>query len=196
MYLAFEILFYLGLVTIGCGLLWSLVSLVRRRWSGMRWAALLVLVGVACIATPFIYTRTQIVDLGPQIRLVQGEKHITLTGWDQESYASLEAHPETIVLQMANQDVTDQTLTHLRGMANLRELDLNDSQVSDDGLAELSKLTALKRLRLRGTRITDRGMGYLSRLPELKQLDLRQTLISDDAVEQWEAAGEGRRAIQ
>jgi hypothetical protein len=34
-----------------------------------------------------------------------------------------------IVLQIADADVTDQTLDHLAGMANLRELDLNDSQI-------------------------------------------------------------------
>ena len=97
----------------------------------------------------------------------------------------------------ADADVTDQTLTYLRSMANLRELDLNDSQVTDDGAAELAKLTALEVIRLRGTKITDAGLReHLSRLPVLKRLDLRATSVTDEAIEAWKTAGKGRRALR
>jgi Leucine Rich repeat len=196
MYLLFEILFYLGLLTIGIGLIWLLVSMFRRRWLSARWGALILLLGIVLIGTPFVYTRYESVDLGPRLTLVQGEKHITLTGWDQEDYSILKAHPETIVLQIANSNFSDETVQYLQGMANLRELDLNDSQVTDAGLQEISKLTALETLRLRGTRITDAGLlEHLTHMPQLKRLDLRQTSISAEVIEQWKAAAKGRRVF-
>lgn len=197
MYLIFEFLFYLGLASLVIGVIWGVTTLVRRRWSRLKYPGILLFLGVAAIAAPAIYTRFEIVDLGPRLELVDGEKHITLTGWDGDSYAMLDQHPETILLQMANSDVTDQTLTYLRGMANLRELDLNDSQVTDEGVAELAKLTALEVIRLRGTRITDVGLReHLSRLPRLKRLDLRGTSVTAEALEEWKSAGESRRAFR
>ncbi|TWU60370.1 Leucine Rich repeats (2 copies) [Rubripirellula tenax] len=197
MYLATEFLFYAGLILVGSGLAWLLATVVLRRWSRTQFPLMMIGLGVIAIATPAIYTRIGDVDLGPRIALVQGEKHITLTGWDGESYAVLGNHPETIVLQMANADVTDQTLGYLSSMANLRELDLNDSSVTDGGMAELSKLTGLQTLRLRATKITDEGLErHLSRLPDLRRLDLRETTVSDEAIEKWKAAGEGRRVFR
>ncbi len=197
MYLIFEFLFYLGLILLGIGGIWGLISLLGRRWNRLKYPAMLLLLGVASIAAPAIYTRFEIVDLGPRLSLVDGEKHITLTGWDGENYAMLELHPETIVLQMANANVSDETLTYLRGMANLRELDLNDSQVTDDGMPVLAKLTALEVIRLRGTKITDAGLReHLSRLPSLKRLDLRATSVTAEAIEEWKSEGEDRRAFR
>lgn len=194
MYLIYEALFYLGLIAIGIGLLWLLIALIGRRWNHARLAGIVVALGIISIGTPFFLTSREIVDLGPRMTLVQGEKTITLTGWDRDDYSFLVGHPETIVLQMANADVTDQTLQHLRGMANLRELDLNGTQVTDAGLLQLQALTALEVLRLRGTAVTDQGMSeHLSRLPKLQRLDLRQTSVSKEAIDSWKSAGERRR---
>ncbi|MGB7326022.1 MAG: hypothetical protein WBD31_14205 [Rubripirellula sp.] len=197
MYLATELLFYSGFILVFAGLAWLLAMFVSGHWRRLKWPLLMMVFGVAAIVTPAVYTRIGDVDLGPRVKLVQGEKHITLTGWDRDSYAVLTQHPETTVLQMANSDVTDQTLDYIEGMANLRELDLNDSQVSDDGLAKLSLLTGLEVIRLRATTVTDVGLEqHLSRLPSLKRLDLRGTSVSDAAVATWKQAGEGRRALQ
>ena len=50
---------------------------------------------------------------------------------------------DVVVLQMANPDVTDQTLEHLRGSTALKDLDLNNTQVTDAGLKVLKDLPAL-----------------------------------------------------
>ncbi len=197
MYLAFEFLFYAGLILIAIGFAWLLTVLLRRRPGQSIRPILLLLLGFAAIAAPAIYTRLVDVDLGPRLVLVHGERHITLTGWDRDDYSVLRAYPETIVLQIANPDVTDGVLSNLSLMANLRELDLNDTQVTDDGLAELVKLTGLEVVRLRATKITDDGLDkHLSRLPRLKRLDLRETGVTDDAAKRWKDAGEGRRLLR
>ena len=88
---------------------------------------------------------------------VGGEKHITLTGSDPKTAPDLKEKQDVAVLQMANPDVTDQSLESLKGMKLLQELDLNDTQVTDAGLEILKDLPALAKLRLRRTKITDKG---------------------------------------
>ena len=90
---------------------------------------------------------------------MDGELHVTLTGWDRHrpSTPAFCAGPAVVVLQMANPDVTDDTLDYLSGMAQLRELDLNDTAVTDAGLAKLARLGTLQSLRLKDTAITDAG---------------------------------------
>jgi hypothetical protein len=70
------------------------------------------------------FAMTHLSSLGPLDKIVAGERHLTLTGWNQNDYAVIATRPDTIVLQMANADVTDQTLQFIKGMKNLRELDL------------------------------------------------------------------------
>ena len=97
------------------------------------------------------------IDLGPREKIVDGQRHITLTGWDRKDYGFLGSKRDVVVLQMANPDVTDQTLEHLKGMNRLKELDLNNTQVTDAGLKVLSDLPALATLRLKNTKVTDQG---------------------------------------
>ncbi len=196
MYLVFEYLFYFGLLAIIFGLIALLSSLGGGHWHRTKFGAAVILLGVALIAGPAVYSRYQVIDLGPRLVLTDGEKHITLTGWDRADYSFLVSHPETIVLQIANSDVTDETVEFLTGMANLRELDLNDSQVTDVGLAKIAKLSGLETLRLRRTQVTDAGLQeHLSRLSNLNRLDLRETAVSANAIEDWKSQGQGRRAF-
>jgi hypothetical protein len=133
-------------------------------------------------------------DLGPREKLVEGELHVTLTGWDRTDYSLLRTKPDTIVLQMANPDVTDETLQCLEGMLRLRELDLNDTQITDAGLALLGRLPALQILRLRKTRITDRGFQeHLAAKNTLLELDLRQTEVSSKTLRAWKAENKEQR---
>lgn len=134
------------------------------------------------------------VDLGPRQKIVDGELHITLTGWDGTDYAILTARPETVVLQMANSDVTDQTLEHLRGMKKLRELDLNDTQLTDKGLPILKELPALQILRLRKTKITDDGfVEHLAGKESLLEIDLRETDVKSKTAREWKAKRKDER---
>ena len=117
------------------------------------------MIGLGLVITGFppLYRLLVPIDLGPRETIVDGQRHITLTGWDRKDYALLGSKHDVAVLQMANPDVTDQTLEHLKGMNRLKELDLNDTQVTDSGLKILRDLPALASLRLKNTKVTDQG---------------------------------------
>ena len=68
----------------------SLKSKLTARRHQIKYRVGAILLGVALIGGPAIYSRQQVVDLGPRVVLVGGEKHITLTGWDGESYTVLD----------------------------------------------------------------------------------------------------------
>ena len=151
--------------------------------------------GAAVVASPHAikYYQREFVDLGPRLKIVEGEQHVTLTGWDKKDYALLERLPDTVVLQMANPDVTDETLKYLRGMNRLQELDRNDTQVTDAGLKEIAQLPKLQRLRLRKTRITDAGFREsLMPMELLRNVDVTGTAVKGKTLREWKAAQQGR----
>jgi hypothetical protein len=156
----------------------------RRAWA----PALVLLVGAVLVATPrtVSYFEKRYIDLGPRIKDVDGEKHVTLTGWDKTDYSFLEYHPETVVLQMANADVTDETLHYLEGMKGLRELDLSDTRVTDEGLKVLRQLPALRELRLRSTAVTDEGFrASLAPMESLRKVDVKETKVKGGTLRSW-----------
>jgi hypothetical protein len=217
--LLFEYLIYAGLVLTALGLLGVLWLAFRRgvrtglavllvpplipwgvvkTWPRSRIPACLLSLGLVALAVPPIYTRFGPIDLGPRIKQAGGEKHITLTGWDRPAseYRGLEAHPDCVVLQMANADVDDRVLSHLAGMEQLRELDLDNTQIGDAGLAIVARLPALERLRLSRTRVSDAGFAaHLANHPRLRQLWCPGTAIGRPALEAWKQAGTGRRYL-
>ncbi len=185
---------------------WGLSSLIfppmafvfAFKYLKKSWIPLTTLfLGLGIAAVPPLYTRLMPVDLGPRERIVEGETHVTLTGWDRKDYSFLRQKPEIVVLQMANPDVTDATLDYLKEMKRLRELDLDDSGVTDAGLVVLAGLPALESLRLRNTKVSDKGFAEsLAPRDGLKQLDLRGTGVSREAVQTWKDAKSGRRALR
>jgi hypothetical protein len=158
---------------------------------------ILGLIGLAMTAGPPIANRLLPVDLGPRDTLVDGERHVTLTGWNRQDYGLLIGRSDIVVLQMANPDVNDETLRLLGDLTQLRELDLNNTKVTDSGLALLTDLPALERLRLAHTQISERGFReHLMPHPNLVELDLRGTEVTKDTVSEWRAAKPGRRALR
>lgn len=195
MALLFEYCFYAGVVLGLIAVCWLVASLLKEPRRLVPPIFLLML-AVVLVVGPAVISRTMTVSLGKIERIVEGERHVLLNGWDGESYTFLRTVPDAVVLQMANADVTDETLDVLGNMPKLRELDLNDTLITDVGLAKLAKLPALKTLRLRATKITDAGFRqHLMESPTLQQLDLRETAVMLDTVEQWKAGGEARRAF-
>lgn len=161
------------------------------------WPTAVLALGIMLVATPILYNRLIPIDLGPREKKVDGEVHLTLTGWDRQDYALIRRKPEVVVLQMANPDVDDQTLRLLPGLNRLRELDLNGSKVTDEGLKSLAQLERLESLKLRGTAVSDQGFREtLNRIDTLKQLDLRGTKVSPEQVKSWREARPGRRALR
>lgn len=197
------VLFLVAVVCLVIGLIWlgtlALIALFRG-WKRARWPVGLLLVGTLVGTLPYLWTTMggRVVDLGPRERIVDGERHITLTGWDHPAadYERLMLPRDTVVLQVANPDVTDEEVERLEDLELLRELDLNNSQVTDACLPILAKLPALRRLKLRGTRITDEGFRvHLAGKESLEQLDVSGTAILPETVAKWRGAKEGRRAL-
>jgi hypothetical protein len=148
-------------------------------------------------AAPAVYTLYIRLDLGPRDGLVNGQRHLTLTGWDRNDYSVLRLEPNVVLLQMANPDVTDETLESLTEMKVLEELDLNGTQVTDAGLKLLKELPSLERLRLARTKITDQGFhDALSGKDSIMQLDLSGTSVSRETTKAWRDAKSGRRVLQ
>jgi hypothetical protein len=56
------------------------------------------------------------------------------------------------------EEVGDAGLVHLKGLTELRELNLRSTKVSDAGLAHLRGLTGLRKLDLRHTKVTTAGV--------------------------------------
>lgn len=161
------------------------------------WPASVMALGLALVAAPILYNRLVPIDLGPRERVVDGEVHLTLTGWDRKDYSILGRMPDVVVLQMANPDVDDAALRHVAGMSRLRELDLDGTAITDEGLRSLSGLERLESLRLRNTAISDAGFReVLAPMASLKRLDLTGTRVGRDSVREWREAKPGRRALQ
>ncbi|MFN6106911.1 MAG: hypothetical protein ACK5EA_20985 [Planctomycetaceae bacterium] len=132
--------------------------------------------------------------LGEREKMVDGGRHVTLTGWDRKDYALLREKTDATVVQMANLDVTDETVELLREFKKLRELDLNGSQLTDAGLAKVAALPALEILRIRATRVSDEGF-QRSLFPKstLHELDARETAISPKTLREWKNQDSERR---
>ncbi len=176
----------------------AVLLFIPRNYARVRTPVWLMLLAAVLIVVPFgVNAVVQRVDLGPREKLVDGEVHITLTGWDQKDYSLLRGKPNVVVLQMANADVTDETLAHLRNLKRLKEVDLNDTRITDQGLAILKELPGLATLRLRATKITDAGFqAHLQEKESLMELDVRETEIASKTMRQWKNAREGRKYLK
>jgi len=163
----------------------------------------LLAAGLLLAATPSAIARLFPIDLGPYERLVDGERHLTLTGWDPASvglesvgYQLLGQKTDAAVLQMANPDVTDATLAFLRGFDRLKTLDVANSGVTDNGLAEIARLKSLETLYLNNTAVTSDGVTrWLTDHPTLRVIWLRGTAVSKEAADAVKAGKPGRRVV-
>jgi len=208
-----------GIVLVTIAWLWGVVIGFRERWwwglllllipplfifyySPTRWrrswaASLLMAVGLVVFLIPVIYTRVVPVDLGPLDTIVEGERHLTLTGWDQTDYSILARCPDVVVLQMANGDVTNETLGYLSKMKQLRRLDISHSQVDDTGLEIVTNMPALEELLLQNCKVTDAGFEkWLAPHEKLNKLNLIGTEVTADSVRDWRKADRSRKAMR
>jgi Leucine Rich repeat len=207
-----------GVAAAGLAWIWLLIRAFRqdRRWglssliippAGLVFAGrhprrgglplALVVVCLLVAVIPALYTLYVPLDLSAREKVVNGEKHLTLTGSDPKDAPDLKLKDDVTVLQMANPDVTDISLEPLRKMKVLKELDLNGSQITDAGLEVLKELPALNSLRIARTKITDKGFrSALLNKESLMRLDVEGTGISRETIQAWRDAKPGRRAMQ
>jgi hypothetical protein len=191
------------LITVGSVAFTLLVVLFvsLKNWPLSRWPLRLFLGGILLGAAPFAYTHLIEPVIfhyfrPPYIAEVNGEIHVTLTGIPNYDYAKLTRFQDAAVLQMANADVTDDTLKLLSGFKQLKELDLNDTSITDAGLAELRNCPRLESLRLKNTKITDAGFrAHLLALDSLKEIDVRQTPVKSKTLRDWKMQKEGRKFL-
>lgn len=156
----------------------------------------ITLICLLVAAIPALYTLYVPLNLGAREKVVEGEKHLTLTGSDAKEAPDLQKKQDVAVLQMANPDVTDLSLEALKGMKVLRDLDLSGTQITDKGLEILKDLPALAALRLARTKITDAGFrSALLGKDSLMQLDLRGTQVSNETIKAWREAKPERRVL-
>jgi len=78
-----------------------------------------------------------------------------------------------------NPAVTDAGLAHLRGLARLRDLDLDSTGVRGPGLAHLTGMTRLESLDLSRCTVADADLAHLAGLKSLKVLSLDGRGITD-----------------
>lgn len=191
------LLIFAGLAAALGGLLWLFVRAVAVAL-GLRGAKRLlgplVLLGVGLVvgAAPFAWQRLHmaVVGLGERERLVDGVPALNLTGWDRRDYDILRRKRDVAILEMGNADVTDDTLSLLLELPNLRELTLNDSGVTDAGLPVLARLGRLESLRLARTRVTPDGVrDFLAAPPpRLRQIDVSGNRIPTAILRAWRNA--------
>ena len=152
----------------------------------------LLLFGVACLilAVPYAasYYERHYIPLAPYEQIVDGERRVTLTQLTNFDYAAYRWPADLGVVQMANGDVTDATLEHLRALPKLRYLDVSDTKITDAGLATIAALPALVELRVARTAITEAGFQkHLAKKDSLLKLDLTGIEIKGKTKRDWKA---------
>ena len=83
---------------------------------------------------------------------------------------------------------TDAGLERLKGLTQLRALDLRMANVTDAGLEHLTGLTQLQMLVLWHTQVTDAGLEHLKGLTQLWILDLDETNVTDGGLKRFQMA--------
>lgn len=84
--------------------------------------------------------------------------------------------------------LTDDDLSKLQPMPELRDLHLNGTGITSAGLANLPDLPNLHLLHLANTGIDDKGIPHILRFPKLGSLLLRRTSITDAGMRRLRAA--------
>ena len=88
-------------------------------------------------------------------------------------------------------DLTNQSLSALKGFANLKKLYLNNCPgITEEGIGSgsLQKMEQLQELSLRGLKVTDASVEALSELAFLNKLSVRGTGVTWDGVDQLKKA--------
>ena len=164
-------------------------------FSKTRRAIYLGIFGILLAATPFVYTLAVEPMLFRYFRpawvaRVDGKLHVTLTGIPNFDYDRLKEYEDADVLQMANPDVTDETLKKVVNLKLLTELDLTDTQTTDAGLAILRGCASLKKLRLANTKITDAGFReFVMPRDWIEDVDVSGTDVKGKTLRDWVKQG-------
>jgi hypothetical protein len=100
------------------------------------------------------------IDLGPLAGLAPDALQVLDLGWTR---------------------TRDEDLTHIAGLAGLRELDLGMTRITDAGAHHLARLEGLRVLKLTHTRLGDAGLTALAGIA-FAELSLRGTRVTEASV--------------
>ncbi len=131
-------------------------------------------------------------------------------GWGNLTDDGLKVLPSTLkVLNLGNTGMTDKALKEIarskgmqqlvlgslvseladiKGLTQLRYLNVNDSQVGDAALKDLAGMTELEFLGLRGTKVTDAGLKDVAEHKKLKELYIGGTKTTDAGIAELKKA--------
>jgi hypothetical protein len=120
-----------------------------------------------------------------------GRAHITERSLgDIGSFSKL----ERLTLEFTRIRFSDARLAHLRGLTCLKYLSLGwADEVSDDGLAHLGGMAELDSLAIVGSRVTDEGLKHLRGLTKLEQLSLPGSGVTDEGLKRLQATAPSLR---
>jgi dipeptidyl aminopeptidase/acylaminoacyl peptidase len=136
-------------------------------------------------------------ELGGEVRTVEDEKSseiFTTVGlrkqWKggEAGFVHLKGLTNLKILDLNGTKVTDKGLVQLQGLAELWLLNLNNAEVTDAGLMHLKGLTNLEHLLLGGTEIKDAGLVHLRGLTQLRELGLKHTQVTEEGVKNLQQA--------
>lgn len=88
---------------------------------------------------------------------------------------------ELLDLSDCNQ-ISDQGLSHIKGLSKLRNLSLWGPRITDDGMKYLSGMTNMVAISFQDCGVTDQSFGALSGMTKLKEFDIFRTRVGNDAL--------------
>jgi len=141
---------------------------VLRRWLGRRFGE--VTIG------PF--DRLSAIELG----LCGGALSPPPAAVTDEWLENLAGQEGLCELGLSMTDVTDEGITRLRGLQDLRVLRAEQLRITDRSLEHLATFVQLEELWVGATVISSQGIRHLRRLPQLRLLVLRLTEIDDSSI--------------
>ena len=164
---------------------------LKRRWYQFSLRTLLVVVTVATVAFGVLveYRRYRArVNAVAAIEKLGGK--VTSTYEERERrFDDPGGHDAPLSAVTFYLNITDADLKHLKGLPELKVLDLtNEALITDVGLEHLKGLTNLEHLSLRNTKVTDAGLEHLEGMTKLESLDLRFTKVTDKGVKKLQKA--------
>jgi hypothetical protein len=180
-----------GLATIVLGPLGGLVYFLAHYGRAAAPLGVMLLGGLVAVA-PVVYTNLVPPPKEAVTEEKDGEKRGTLTGATESDLVEyLKANRDLAVLQMAGRkELTDEVLAeHVRGMPNLRELDINDTAITDKGLEVLASLPKLEAVRIARTKVTPEGVQkHVLTLKGLKNIDVSGLNVPAKVLREWRNA--------
>jgi serine/threonine protein kinase/Leucine-rich repeat (LRR) protein len=86
------------------------------------------------------------------------------------------------VLNVAGSSVTDAGIAHVIGCTQLRDLDLSRTKITNVGTSLIARIQSLRQLHVAGTEMSGAGLQHLNLLAALTHLSLAQTKVVDDDI--------------